>query len=221
MTPTREAIVLPGLFLTVVLLGGLSVTDVLRFVPPGLDALVLAVMLLGSLVRSGVLVPSVFVAAGRTVLENVCGAVVLLTLFAASAQTFNLLTPDQGLLRVFFSVFFFVQLLTTLAAVPSRRAMLRSLMVLFGSAFVLRFIVLESLYAHESSMLQRVLTTALEGVTLGALDYEPHASITGYAAFLALVLYMTALMLLAPVTTALQKYASLPSPGTLSPTRGS
>ncbi len=46
----------------------------------------------------------------------------LLTLFAASAQTFNLLTPDSGLLHVLVSVFFLVQLLTTLTAVRERVA---------------------------------------------------------------------------------------------------
>ena len=55
-----------------------------------------------------------------TGLENACGAAVLLALFAASAQMFNLLTPDTGLLHVLVSVFFLVQFLTTLTAVRDR-----------------------------------------------------------------------------------------------------
>ena len=59
MTPLRESFVLPCLFLTVALLAGLRLgapVDV-RLVPPPLVALVLAVLLLGSLVRSGVFDP--------------------------------------------------------------------------------------------------------------------------------------------------------------------
>ena len=199
MTPLREAVVLPALFLTVALLGGLRVGDSVRFLPPALDALTLALIMVAALARARVLAPEALMHAGRSPLENLCGVVVLIALFAASAQTFNLLTPERGLLRAMFSVFFFVQLLTMLTAVASRRAMLRSLVVLLGAAFILRFLILESLYAADSSFLQRVLTAALEGVTLGAVEYQPHAAITGYAAFLTLIAYLTGLLLLFPV----------------------
>ena len=55
MTPLREAFVLPCLFLTVALLGGLRLGADVRLVPPALVALVLAVLLVGSFVRSGVM----------------------------------------------------------------------------------------------------------------------------------------------------------------------
>ena len=97
----------------------------------------------------------------------------LLTLFAASAQVFNLLTPDTGLLHLLVSVFFLVQFLTTLTAVRDRTALLRSLAVLFGCAFFLRFIALESLYAPGRGVIKRVMTALMEGVTLGTLDYVP------------------------------------------------
>ena len=42
-----------------------------------------------------------------------------------------------------------------------------------------------------------VLTTLAEGVSLGTLEYAPHTATTGYLAFLALVLYMGTLVLLA------------------------
>jgi len=122
--------------------------------------------------------------------------VVLLTLFAASAQTFNLLTPDAGLLHVLVNVFFLVQLLTTLTAVRERVAMLRSLAVLLGCAFFLRFVALESLYAPGRGVLKRVMTALMEGVTLGALDYAPTGAATGYIAFMSLTLYLIGLLLL-------------------------
>ena len=53
MTPLREAIVLPVIFLTVALLGGFRAATTVKLVPPSLTALVLAVLLLGLLARSG------------------------------------------------------------------------------------------------------------------------------------------------------------------------
>jgi hypothetical protein len=196
MTPLREALVLPCLFLTVALLGGLRLGADVRLVPPPLITLVLAVLLVGSLIRSRVVVPERLLSQGRTSLENACGGAVLLALAAASAQVFNLLTPDTGLLHVLIGVFFLVQLLTTLTAVRDRLAMLRSLAVLLGCAFFLRFIALESLYAPGRGVLKRVMTTLMEGITLGALDYTPNGAATGYVAFLALSLYLVGLVLL-------------------------
>jgi hypothetical protein len=196
MSPLREALALPCLFLTVALLGGLRLGADVRLVPPPLVALVLAVLLLGSLVRSGVIAHERLLGPRRTGLENACGSAVLLALFAASAQIFNLLTPDSGLLHGLVSLFFLVQLLTTLTAVRDRLAMLRSLAVLFGCAFLLRFIALESLYAPGRGVIKRVMTALMEGITLGALDYAPTGPVTGYVAFLTLTLYLIGLVLL-------------------------
>ena len=120
----------------------------------------------------------------------------LLALFAATAQVFNLVTPDAGLLHVLFSTFFLVQVLALSAAGTGRAGFLRSVLVLLGSAFVLRFVILETLYAPGSGALKRVLTALMQGVTLGALDYTPNAPATGYVAFLTLLLYMIGLVLL-------------------------
>jgi hypothetical protein len=195
MSPIREALVLPCLFLTVTLLGGLRLATDVRLVPPPLMALVLAVLLAGALVRSRTIHPEQLMNQRRSVLENLSGLVLLLTLFGASAQIFNLVTPDRGLLHVLVSVFFLVQLLTTLAAVRDRVSMLRSLVVLLGCAFILRFIALESLYAPGRGLMTRVMTALMEGVTLGALEYDPAGAATGYVAFLALALYLVGLLL--------------------------
>jgi hypothetical protein len=196
VTATREAFVLPLLFLTVALVGGLRTAAQIRLVPPPLAALVLGMLLMAALTRGRVLLPDIFMNATRRPIENANGAIVILTLFASSAQVFNLLIPDRGLFYAIFTVFFAVQLLTTLAAVDDRRRMLRALSVLFGSAFVLRYIVLEALYAADSTVLKRMLTVLLEGITLGGLGYDPHAATTGYTAFAALALYMIGLALL-------------------------
>ena len=200
MSPLREAVVLPCLFLTVTLLGGLRVGSAVRLIPPPLIALVLAMLLVASLARSGTLIPERLMSAARTPLENLSGLVVLLTLFAASSQIFNLLTPDSGLLHLLVSVFFLVQLLTTLAAVRDRLSMLRSLAVLLGCAFFLRFVALESLYAPGRGVLKRVMTALMEGITLGTLDYEPAGAATGYIAFFTLTLFVVGLVLVGAAT---------------------
>lgn len=196
MTTVREAIVLPGVFLSAVLLGGLRIAADVRFVPPPLVALILALLLVAALVRAGVLRPETFMHAGRSGLENVSGVVVLLTLFAASAQVFHVVTPERGLLHLLFGTFFFIQLLSTTAGGTGRIGFMRSLVVLLGAAFVLRWIVLESLYAPDGGMLKRMFTALAGGVTLGAFEYAPHAAATGYAAFFTVALYLAGLALL-------------------------
>ncbi len=132
-------------------------------------------------------------------------------LLAASAQVFNLLTPDTGLLHILVSVFFLVQLLTTLTAVRDRVSMLRSLAVLLGCAFVLRFIALESLYSPGRGVIKRVMTALMEGITLGALDYVPTGSATGYVAFLCLALYLVGLVLMPTMPTMPAMRTPIPS----------
>jgi hypothetical protein len=198
MTAAREAIVLPMLFLTVAGLGGLRVGHAILLVPPPLVSLVLAVMLIGALVRAGVFAPHGLMNAGRSALENLSGLAVIITLFAAAAQVFTLVTPERGLLHAVFSVSFFVQLATTLAGVNGRRNLLRSLVVLLGSAFVVRFVVLEGLYAPDGGIAKRLLTTIVEGASLGTIQYLPTGAATGYVAFFTLVLFVVGLVLLPP-----------------------
>jgi hypothetical protein len=196
MTPFREAFLLPAIFLTVTLAGGLRVGPSVQLVPPPLSAIVIAVLLVSALVRAGVFVPAVFLAAERRPIENLSGTVVLLTLLAASAQAVHLVLPERGLLHFAFAAFLFVQVLSLSAGGSDRRGMLRSLFVLLGAAFVLRFIILESLYAPDGGAVKRVLTALMAGVTLGGIEYQPHAAITGYAAFTSLALYLSGLVLL-------------------------
>jgi hypothetical protein len=201
MTPARESIVIPLLFLTVTLLGGLRIAAGVTLTPPSLTALILALVLIGTLVRGGAFNVLALLNGGRSGLENVSGSVVLICLFAATAQAINLLLPDRGLLHAAFAIFIFCQLLTMTAARTDRPGMLRSLGVLLGSLFVLRYIIVESLYAPDRGLLHRVLTAMLSGASLGGIVYEPHAPVTGYVAFFTLMLYVVGLLLL-PTTPA-------------------
>jgi hypothetical protein len=196
MTPVREAIVLPMLLLSVTLLGGLRIRNDIAFVPPPLFALVLAVLLLGALIRSGALVPNRLAYSSRPLLAATNGGIVLLTLFLASAQVFHLVTPDSGLPKLAADVFFLVLLVNTLASAPDRPRLLRSLMVIFGSAFVLKFILLAALSDPSAGRLHQVMRVLLEGVTLGTLTQDPLHPAVGYVAFATLAAFLLAVTLL-------------------------
>jgi hypothetical protein len=195
----REAIVLPLILLTVALGGGFRMardTGQLLFLPPSLMALVLALLLMGVLFRSGALAPDRLMHASRPPLANLSGLLVLVTLFAATAQVFNTATPEAGLLQFVFNVFFLLLLWNTIAARPDRRRLLHSLLVLFGGAFLLKYVVLAALYDPQGGLTKRVLTTLLEGVTLGGLTFQSHAPATGYVAFFTILLFLIGLILL-------------------------
>jgi len=196
MTAAREAVYLPVAFLSVALLGGVRIAGRVALLPPSLFSLVLAMMLVAVLVSKGALAPERLMNAGRSGLANTSGFAVLITLFAASAQAFNLITPETGLPRLLFSVFLLTLLLNTLVSGADRVRTLRSLAVVFGSAFILKFIVLASLSDQTGGRLKRMLLVLLEGVTLGALTQDVMKPATGYLAFFTLALFLAALAML-------------------------
>jgi hypothetical protein len=198
MTRATEAVYLPLMFLSVALLGGLRVADRIRLIPPPLFALVLGLVLFGVLVRGRVFAPDQLMNAARSPLENLNGLVVILATFFASTQVFNLLIPESGLPFLLFNVFFFVLLLNTFAGSPDRVSVLRSLAVIVGSAFILKFVVLASLSDPAGGALNRMLLALLEGITLGTLTQPPLHVATGYVAFATLVLFLIGLAMLSP-----------------------
>ena len=196
MTAAREAIVLPSLFLTVALAGGLRPAAPLLVAPPSLFALVLAVLLLGVLVQSGALDPIRLMNSSRSALANVNGMILLGALVLASAQIFSLLTPESGLPRLVSSLYFLVLMVHTIAAGPDRVRLLRSLGVTFGVAFILKFVVLDALADPASGRLGRALQLLLEGVTLGALTQDLQHPAAGYLAFLTVGMFLVSVWML-------------------------
>ena len=196
MTAAREAIQLPVLFLTVVLAGGVNVAERVAIRPPSLFGLVLGIILLGLLVRSGGLAPERLMHSTRSRLANLNGFTVMAAFVLASAQAFTLVTPDFGLPRVLVSLFLLILLLNTLAASPDRPRVLRSLLVILGSTFTLKFVVLAALADPAGGRLTRVLQVLFEGLTLGALSQERFHQATSYLAFATLLLYLVGLALL-------------------------
>jgi hypothetical protein len=196
MTAAREAIHLPVLLLTVTLLGGLRPGSAVVLAPPSLFALILAVLLVGVLVQSGAFAPLRVMNGSRPALANLNGGVLVAALLLASAQMFSLLTPDAGLPRVLFSVYFLVLLINTMAASPDRVRVLRSLAVTFGAAFVLKFIVVDALSDPAGGRLTRLLQVLFEGVSLGAVTKVAQHPAEGFVAFAAIVMFLAALALL-------------------------
>jgi len=195
-----DFIVLPMLFLTVALLGGLRVSGENRtfiFVAPPLVTLLLAVLLVLLLVRGHLIRLHQLVGSDLPPLTNVAHIWMLITLFFASAQAFNSVLPERGLLHWLFAFFFLWTLWNNQFSSFDARRLLRSLAVLFGTAFVLKHMLVASLYSEEGGWLKRVAGTLLQGVTLGTLDAPIFAPATGYISFFTLTLYVAGLVLLA------------------------
>lgn len=198
-------VVLPMLFLTVALLGGLRVaadTRAFVFVPPPLVTLILSVLLLSLFVRAGLIELRRWISSDHPALENVSHALTLLALFFASAQAFNSVLPERGLLFWLFSLFFLWTLWNNQFSSFDARRLLRSLAVLFGTAFVLKHMLLAALYAPEGGWLKRLAGALLEGVSLGTLEGDGFAPATGYISFFTLALYVGALLLMTPAPVA-------------------
>jgi hypothetical protein len=212
MTAVREAVVLPFVFLTVALLGGLDLGapsapggSIATWSVPSLFSLVLAVLLVGALVRSGALAPERLMHASRTPLANINGLIVLVSLFAASAQVIHMLTPREGLPLILVGFLLFVLLLNTLAASPDRISLLRSLAIGTGSAFLLKFIVLAALADAEGGFTKRALLALFDVATLGTISQAALHPASGYLAF-----FMTAMFLIGVATLPAARYRLLP-----------
>lgn len=192
-------ILLPTIFLTVTLLGGLRVeagTRALVFVAPPLVSLVLAVMLMGVFVRGRLIEVRAWFSNATPIVEAVANVLTLVSLFFASAQAFNSVLPEAGLFRLIFSFFFLWTLWQSQFAPSDTRRTLRSIAALFGTAFVLKHLILASLNDPGGGWLRRVVATLLEGVTQGTVgEQQTFAPATGYISFFALVLYVVGLSL--------------------------
>jgi hypothetical protein len=198
VTALREAVLLPLLLLTIVLMAGARLDARVALVPPSLFSLVLATMVIGALVKSGALAPERLLNAARPAAANANGAVVLFALFAATAQVLAMLTPRGGLPLLFVDILLFVLLLNTLVAMPERTRLLRSLAITLGSALLLKFVVLEAISGPADSRLARVLVALFDAATLGSITQVPEPPAAGYLAFFTVAMYLVALALLPP-----------------------
>jgi len=196
MTAVREAVVLPLMFLTVALLGGLDPGAARPWSVASPFALLLAILLLVALVRSGALVPQGLMHGSRGALANANGLVVLVTVFAASAQLLHMLMPQAGLPALLVGTVLLLLLVNTLAAEPDRPRMLRSLAVVTGSTFALKFILLAALADPAGGPTKRVLLALFDVATLGTIVQAPLDPAAPYVAFFTAVLFLIGVALL-------------------------
>src|SRR6267143_7331882 len=151
-------IVTPTILLTVALLGGLRVDAQTRhfiFIAPPLVTLVLAILLGSLFVRAGAIDLRQWLALEQPMLTNLAHLLTLVALFFASAQAFNSVLPESGLLHWMFSFFFLWTLWTNQFSAFDARLLLKSLIVLFGTAFVLKLLLIAALSASEGGWLRR------------------------------------------------------------------
>ncbi len=207
MTALTEAIVLPFVFLTITLLGGLEVSAAgAAWSGPSLFSLVLALLLIGALVRSGTLAPDRLLHASRSSLANANGAVLLVSVFAAAAQVFHMLTPHEGLPLLLVGVLLFVLLVNALAATPDRVSLLRSVAIVTGSAFLLKFVVLAALADAEGSRTKRVILALFDVATFGTIAQAPLHPAAGYLAFFVTLVFLIAISVLPPALYTAEPY---------------
>jgi hypothetical protein len=189
-------LVLPFLFLTVALLGGLRVAAEKQnfiFIAPPLVCLILATMLMLLFLRGRLVIFQDWISHDFPLLTNLSNVFTLLALFAASAQALNSVLPERGLLLWLFSFFFLWTLWNNLFSEFDAKRLLRSLAVLFGTAFLLKHLILAAFAAPEESFWRKLTGLILEGISLGSLDVPNFAPATGYISFFALALYVIGL----------------------------
>jgi hypothetical protein len=185
-----EAVLLPALFLTVVLMAGVRPDAPVSLVPPSLASLVAATALFALLVRSGAVAPERLAHRGRTLSANLNGLSVLASLFMASAQIVTALVPESGLPAVIVWAVFGSLLLQAFAIGPDRTRVLRGLLVTFGAGFTLKFVLLSAISSPAEGRLARALQLLFEGVTFGTVTQRPPQLAEGYLAFAAIAMYL-------------------------------
>jgi hypothetical protein len=191
---------LPFIFLTVTLLGGLrlaSPDSAFIFWRPALFCLISAAILMILFFRARLLSVEGWFSEDFTALKNVANGAVLVTLFAASAQIFNALLPEQGLPFWVFAFCFFWTLWNNLFADFDVKKLLRSLGALFGLAFVVKYLVLANLTAPAAEgWLQGILQNPTKEALTWLLDLPRFSAGTGYIQFFTVAFYLLGLFLL-------------------------
>jgi hypothetical protein len=196
MTAVREALVLPILFLTALLIAAIRPGAAVSMSPPSPGALVAGMGLFALLVRSGSVDPARLMNGSRSSIANINGLIVLLTLFVASAQVIASSVPESGVPAVIAWLVLLSLLLQAFAMTPDRTRVLRGLLVTFGTAFTVKYVVLAALSAPAQGRVARAVQALFEGLTLGVVSQRPMHAAEPYLTFAAVVLYLVGVALL-------------------------
>lgn len=198
-------LLLPFLFLTVALFGGLrigAVDGAFLFIKPPLVALIYAAILLVLFFRAHLIRLEGWFSEDFSSLKNIANGAGLIALFFASVQMFNSLLPEQGLPFWTVAFCFMWVLVMNLFAEFDTKKLIRSLGAMFGLAFVVKYLILANLTAPASEgFLQGILQNPTKEVLTYILDLPRFSAATGYIQFFSLVFYLIALFLFPPATT--------------------
>lgn len=187
-------IILPLIFLTVTLFGGLRLSfeaNAFLFLKPPLICLILSAILFVLFVRTRLIKINKFFAEDFSLLKNICNGLILLTLFTASTQVFNSLLPEKSIAFWIIAFCFLWSLWTNLFAELSSKKLLISLASLFGLAFVVKYFVLANLVSTNETWMQKIFAE----LSAGLLDLPKFSSATGYIQFFTLILYLAGIYL--------------------------
>lgn len=193
-------ILLPVVFLTASLLGGLRLASpdgAFIFVRPALICLVFAAITLVLFVRGNLITIEGWFSEDRSTLSMAAGAAVVLSLFVATVQLFNSLLPESGIPFFVVGFCFFWTLWTYLFADFEARRLVRSLGAILGMAFVVKYLLLANVTAPANEgWLQGLLQNPSKEVLTWMFDLPRYSAGTGYIQFFTLVLYLAGLYFL-------------------------
>jgi len=192
-------IILPLIYLAATLLGGMrlgAAGGAFIFLKPPLISLVFGALSLVLFIRSGLIDLSGWFSEEHSAIKNVANATVLLTLFTATVQLFNSLLPEQGLPFWIVGFCFFWTIWNNLFAELDNKRLLRSMVALFGLAFVVKYLLLVNLTAPPGeSWLRRIIENPGREAFTWLLDLPQYAAGTGYIQFFTVSLYLFGLIL--------------------------
>ena len=196
----RHYVLLPLLFLTVALMGGLrlaSPDNAFVFMTPSLVCLFFGVVLIVLFIRGGLIAFDTWFSDDHSTVRNIANGVLLLSLFAATAQVFNSVLPETGLPFWVVSFCFAWSLWNNLFADLDNKKLLKSMIALFAFAFVTKYVVLANLTAPAGdSWLRSMIENPAKETVTWLLELPKYSGGTGYIQFFCLLFYFGGLYML-------------------------
>lgn len=207
----RIYVVLPVIFLLVTLFGGMrfGATDhAFLFLPPPLICLIFGAVTIFLIFRARLIEFESWFNEEHSILENVANAGLVLTIFAASIQVYNLLLPESGLANWVITALFIWTLWNNIFVDFDQKKLLRSLAGLFALAFVIKYLVLSNLVVkNDANWLQRIFENPGKEAATWFLDLPVYSPATGYLQFFTILLFLFGLFLM-PKTAQTERLSS-------------
>jgi len=199
-----EYIVAPVLFLTVALTAGIRFqigTNAFQFIYPPLVSCIIGALATVLLLRCAVFGIAESRDEDQGLLDSASRLVLVAAVYLSTVQIFSAVTPERGLLSLFFNLFYLLILINDLFVVFNPKRLAGALAAVLVVSFLLKYLLLADLFAPSSSWGKYIFQELVKAGSLGALDQEPFAPATGYLAFFSVALYVLGLYLIAPRVT--------------------